>query len=78
MGSYYTSINSSYDQKPRLTLPFMNVRLGLTVTMSSAVIRNGFFTGVVAVDLPIQRLFPEILQLSSTPFVYAILIDRQG
>ncbi|XP_068702229.1 VWFA and cache domain-containing protein 1-like isoform X1 [Montipora foliosa] len=78
MGSYYTSINSSLERKPRLSLPFMDSRLGLMVSMSLAVIRNGSFTGVVAVDLPIQRLFKEALQLSSASLAYAILVDNEG
>lgn len=79
MGSYYTSIKISLRQEPRLSLPHMDSRLGLMVTMSLALIQNGSFRGVVAVDLPLERLFKEALQLSSaTSLSYSVLVDKEG
>ena len=78
MGSYYTSIKTPLGQEPRLSLPHMDPGLGLMVTMSLALTQNGSFIGVVAMDLPLERLFKETLQLSSTSLSYAVLVDKEG
>ena len=78
MGSYYTSIKTPLRPGPRLSLPHMDSRLGLMVTLSLPLIQNGSFTGVVAVDLPLERLFKEALQLSYASLTYAVLVDKEG
>lgn len=78
MGSYYTSIKTPLRPGPRLSLPDMDSRLGLIVTVSLPLIQNGSFTGVVAVDLPLERLFKEALQLSYASLTYAVLVDKEG
>lgn len=78
MGSYYTSIKTPLEQEPRLLAPYIDSRLGLIVTMSLALIQNGTFRGVLALDLPLERLFKEALQVSSVSKSYAILVDKEG
>lgn len=48
------------------------------VTMSLALTQNGSFKGVLALDLPLEHLFKEALQVSSTSLSYAILVDKEG
>lgn len=78
MGSYYTSIKSPLGQDPRLSVPYVDSRLGVVVTMSLALSQNGSFKGVLALDLPVEPLFKEALQMSSPSQSYAILVDREG
>lgn len=78
MGSYYTSIKTTLEQEPRLLVPYIDSRLGLIVTMSLALIQNDTFRGVLALDLPLERLFKEALQVSSVSKSYAILVDKEG
>lgn len=78
MGSYYTSINTSLGKEPRISLPHMDPTLGVIVTMSLALIQNGSFTGVVAMDLPLERLFKEVIQASSASLAYATVVDKEG
>ncbi|KAL9972842.1 hypothetical protein ACROYT_G019223 [Oculina patagonica] len=78
MGSYYTSIKTPLGQKPRLSVPYTDSRLGLVVTMSLALTQNESLIGVLALDLPLERLFKEALQVSSTSLSYAILVDKEG
>jgi len=78
MGSYYTSIESPLGQEPRLSVPYIDSRLGVMVTMSLALTENGSFKGVLALDLPLEHLFKEALQMSSPSLSYAILVDKEG
>jgi len=80
MGSYYTSIKSPLGQEPRLSVPYVDSRLGVVVTMSLAVTQNRSFRGVLAMDLPLEYLFKEALQVtvSSSSLSYAILVDKEG
>ena len=78
MGSYYTSIKSPLGQEPRLSVPYIDSRLGVVVTMSLALTQNGSFEGVLAMDLPLEHLFKEALQMSSPSQSYAILVDKEG
>lgn len=78
MGSYYTSIKSPVEQEPRLSVPYIDSRLGVMVTMSLAQTQNGSFKGVLALDLPLEHLFKEALQMSSSSLSYAILVDKEG
>lgn len=78
MGSYYTSINIPIDQKARISDPFMDSKLGLTVTVSVALIHNESLKGVLALDLPLDRLFKEALRASSNAQSYAILVNKEG
>ena len=78
MGSYYTSIKSPLGQEPRLSVPYVDSRLGVVVTMSLALTQNGSFRGVLAMDLPVEHLFKEALQVSSSSLSYAILVDKEG
>ena len=78
MGSYYTSIDTPIENEPRISVPYMDSRLGLIVTVSVALIHNGSLRGVLALDLPLDRLFKEALQASSTALSYAILVDKEG
>ena len=48
------------------------------VTMSLALIQNGTLRGVLALDLPLERLFKEAIQVPSTSLSYAILVDKKG
>lgn len=78
MGSYYTSIKTPLGKEPRLSVPYTDSRLGLMVTMSLALVQNGSLRGVLALDLPLERLFKEALQVSSSSLSYAILADKEG
>ena len=78
MGSYYTSIKSPIGQEPRLSVPYIDSRLGVMVTMSLALTQNGSFNGVLALDLPLEHLFKEALQMSPPSLSYAILVDKEG
>jgi len=46
--------------------------------MSLAQTQNGSFKGVLALDLPLEHLFKEALQMSSSSLSYAILVDKEG
>ena len=78
MGSYYTSIKSPIGQDPRLSVPYVDSRLGVVVTMSLALRQNGSFKGVLALDLLVEHLFKEALQMSSPSQSYAVLVDKEG
>ena len=78
MASYYTSIRTSLEQDLMLSTPHVDPTLGLKVILSVALIQNGTFKGVLALDLPLQRLFKEIFQLPSAPLTYAVLVDKEG
>ena len=78
MASYYTSIKTPLVQDPRLSMPHMDSKLGLKLTMSLALTQNESFIGVVALDLPLERLFKEAFQHSSTSLSYTVLVDKGG
>jgi len=78
MASYYTSIKTPLEQEPMLSAPHIDPTLGLKVILSMALIQNETFKGVLALDLPLQRLFKEIFQLPSSPLTYAVLVDKEG
>lgn len=78
MGSYYTSVKTPLEQEPMLSAPHVDSTLGLKVVLSVALIQNGTFKGVLALDLPLQRLFKEIFQLPSSTLTYAVLVDKEG
>lgn len=78
MASYYTSIKTPLEQELMLSTPHVDPTLGLKVVLSVALIQNGTFKGVLALDLPLQRLFKEIFQLPSSTLMYAVLVDKEG
>ena len=78
MGSYYTSIKTSYKHEHRISDPRRDPKLGLIVTISLALTRNGALRGVVALDFLLERVFKEALKVPAGPLSYAILVDSQG